>query len=125
MRSLEEIDSDIASLRKDQLAYSRTKFHRFSPIVDDELDDLYDERRAVLKAMKDAGLKRYEVFVIPKPENKNDYCSAGYKLCAQSDEQALEGCKDAFVSGFSRYGVTAENFNSGYDISITNVEELK
>lgn len=44
MRSLQEIDRDIAAMRKDEQAYAHTKGHRFSPIVDDELDGLYAER---------------------------------------------------------------------------------
>lgn len=57
MRSLQKIDRDIAAMRKDEQAYAHTKGHRFSPIVDDELDDLYAERMATLKALGDAGLK--------------------------------------------------------------------
>lgn len=63
MRSLQEIDRDIAAMRKDEQAYAHTKGHRFSPIVDDELDDLYAERMATLKALGDAGLKKYKALL--------------------------------------------------------------
>lgn len=78
MRSLQEIDRDIAAMRKDEQAYAHTKGHRFSPIVDDELDDLYAERMATLKALGDAGLKKYKALILPKPENKNSVCAACY-----------------------------------------------
>jgi hypothetical protein len=59
VRSLQEIDRDIAALRKDEQAYAHTKGHRFSPIVDDELDDLYAERMATLKALEERGIARW------------------------------------------------------------------
>lgn len=90
MRSLQEIDRDIAAMRKDEQAYAHTKGHRFSPIVDDELDDLYAERMATLKALGDAGLKKYKALILPKPENKNSVCAACYAFYAKDSTQAYE-----------------------------------
>lgn len=125
MRSLEEIDRDIDVLRKDEQAYARTKGHRFSPIVDDELDDLYAERLAALKALGDAGLKKYKALILPKPENKNSVCAACYSFYAKNNTQAYERGKEVFVSEFARYGVTAEDFDAEYDIAITSGENMK
>lgn len=125
MRTLEEIDRDIAALRKDEQAYAHTKGHRFSPIVDDELDDLYAERMATLKALGDAGLKKYKALILPKPENKNSLCAACYKLCAKDGAQAFEFGKAAFVQEYACQGVTAEDFDAEYDIAITSGENVK
>ena len=113
MRSLQEIDRDIAAMRKDEQAYAHTKGHRFSPIVDDELDDLYAERMATLKALGDAGL------------NKNSVCAACYAFYAKDSTQAYERGKEVFVSEFARYDVTAEDFDAEYDIAITSGENVK
>ena len=116
MRSLQEIDRDIAALRKDEQAYAHTKGHRFSPIVDDELDDLYAERMATLKALGDAGLKKYKALIV---------CAACYVFYAKDSTQAYERGKEVFVSEFARYGVTAEDFDAEYDIAITSGENVK
>ena len=125
MRSLQEIDRDIAALRKDEQAYAHTKGHRFSPIVDDELDDLYAERMATLKALGDAGLKKYKALILPKPESKNSVCAACYVFYAKDSTQAYERGKEVFVSEFARYGVTAEDFDAEYDIAIASGENVK
>lgn len=113
MRSLQEIDRDIAAMRKDEQAYAHTKGHRFSPIVDDELDDLY------------AGLKKYKALILPKPENKNSVCAACYAFYAKDSTQAYERGKEVFASEFARYGVAAEDFDAEYDIAITSGENVK
>lgn len=125
MRALQEIDRDIAALRKDEQAFAHTKGHRFSPIVDDELDDLYAEQLAALKALGDAGLKKYKALILPKPENKNSVCAACYAFYAKDSTQAYERGKEVFVSEFARYGVTAEDFDAEYDIAITSGENVK
>jgi hypothetical protein len=118
VRSLQEIDRDIAALRKDEQTYAHTKGHRFSPIVD-------DERMATLKALGDAGLKKYKALILPKPENKNSVCAACYVFYAKDSTQAYERGKEVFVSEFARYGVTAEDFDAEYDIAITSGENVK
>ena len=53
MRTLEEIDRDIAIAREDA-----RRMRHFSPVLEDDIDELYDERDAAVKAME--GLKQYD-----------------------------------------------------------------
>lgn len=46
MRTLEEIDRDIAIAREDA-----RRMRHFSPVLEDGIDELYDERAAVVKAI--------------------------------------------------------------------------
>lgn len=124
MRSLEEIDRDIEIAWEDAKAFIRAG-RAVSPVLDDDLDELYDERAAVVKAMQNAGLKRYEMMVLPKPCNTTSSCAASYKLCAQSEQQAFDACKKQFLADFAVYGVTEENFDREYDCGITRGEEIK
>ena len=51
---------------------------------------------------------RYEVCILPKPENTSSYCAAFYKITATSQNQAFEHGKETFIRGFANCGVTAE-----------------
>jgi hypothetical protein len=118
MRTLEEIDRDIAIARED----ARRMCH-FSPVLEDDIDELHDERAAVVKAME--SLKQYDVLILPKPDNTSSLCAACYKLCAKNDAQAFELGEAAFAKECARYGVTAEDFDAEYDIAITSGENVK
>lgn len=112
MRTLEEIDRDIAIAREDA-----RRMRHFSPVLEDDIDELYDERDAAVKAME--GLKQYDVLVLPKPDNVSSLCAACYKLCAKNDAQVFELGEAAFVKEYARHGVTAEGFDTEYDIAIS------
>lgn len=118
MRTLEEIDRDIAIAREDA-----RRMRHFSPVLEDDIDELYDERAAVVKAMD--GLKQYDVLILPKPDNTSSLCAACYKFCAKNDAQAFELGEAAFVKEYARHGVTAEDFDAEYDIAITSGENVK
>lgn len=126
MRTLEEIDRDLEIAYADLKSsiHSRRPFF-ISPVLEDDIDELKDERAAVVKAMQDAGLMRYEVCILPKPENTSSYCAAFYKINATSQNQAFENGKDTFVHEFAKYGVTAENFDAEYDIGVTRGEKIE
>ena len=96
-----------------------------SPVLEDDIDELRDERAAVVKAIQDAGLMRYEVCILPKPENTSSYCAAFYKITATSQNQAFEHGKETFIRGFANCGVTAENFDAEYDIGVTRGEKIE
>lgn len=118
MRSLEEIDRDIAIAREDA-----RRMRHFSPVPEDDIDELYDERAAVVKAME--GLKQYDVLILPKPDNVLSCCAAFYNLRAKNDAQAFELGEAAFVKEYARHGVTTEDFDAEYDIAITSGENVK
>lgn len=59
MRSLEEIDRDLEIAYADMKNFIHSGMH-ISPVLEDDIDELRDERAAVVKAMQDAGLMRYE-----------------------------------------------------------------
>lgn len=126
MRTLEEIDRDLEIAYADManFIHSRRPFS-ISPVLEDDIDELKDERAAVVKAMQDAGLMRYEVCILPKPGNTSSFCAAFYKITAMSQNQAFEHSKDTFIHSFAEYGVTAENFDTEYDIGVTRREEIK
>ena len=75
MRNLEEIDRDLEIAYADMASFIKSGFP-ISPILEDDIDELRDERAAVVKAMQNAGLMRYEVCILPKPENTASYCAA-------------------------------------------------
>lgn len=118
MRTLEEIDRDIAIARE----YAR-RMHHFSPVLEDDIDELYDERAAVVKAME--VMKRYDVLILPKPDNVSSLCAACYKLCAKDGAQAFEFGKAAFVQEYACQGVTAEDFDAEYDIAISRGKKIE
>lgn len=124
MRSLEEIDHDLEIAYADMASFIKSSFP-VSPILEDDIDKLRDERAAVVKAMQDAGLMRYEVCILPKPENTSSYCAAFYKITATSGDQAIEHGKETFIRGFANCGVTAEDFDAGYDIGVTKGEKIE
>ena len=124
MRSLEQIDRDIEIAWEDAKAFIRAG-RAVSPVLDDDLDELYDERKTVVRAMQNAGLKRYEMLVLPKPYNTTSSCAASYKLYAKSEQQAFDACKKQFLANFAVYGVTEENFDREYDCGITRGEKIK
>lgn len=126
MRSLEEIDRDLEIAYADMANCIRSRRpFSVSPILEDDIDELRDERAAVVKAMQDAGLMRYEVCILPKPENTSSYCAALYKVTATSRDQAFEHGKETFIRGFANCGVTAEDFDAGYDIGVTKGEKIE
>ena len=57
MRSLEEIDRDLEIAYADMRNFIHSGMH-ISPVLEDDIDELRDERAAVVKAMQDAGLMR-------------------------------------------------------------------
>lgn len=57
MRSLEEIDRDLEIAYADMRSFIHSGMH-ISPVPEDDIDELRDERAAVVKAMQDAGLMR-------------------------------------------------------------------
>lgn len=118
MRTLEEIDRDLEIAYADMRNFIHSGFS-ISPVLEDDIDELRDERAAVVKAIQDAGLMRYEVCILPKPENTSSYCAAFYKITATSQNQAFEHGKETFIRGFANCGVTAENFDAEYDIGVT------
>ena len=118
MRTLEEIDRDIAIAHEDA-----RRMHRFSTVLEDDIDELYDELAAVVKAME--GLKQYDVLILPKLDNVSSFCAACYKLCAKNDAQAFEFGKAAFVQEYACQGVTAEDFDAEYDIAISRGNKIK
>ena len=118
MRTLEEIDRDIAIAREDA-----RRMHHFSPVLEDDIDELYDERTDAVKAME--GLKQYDVLILPKPDNVSSLCAACYKLCAKNDAQAFELGEAAFVKEYARHGVTAEDFDAEYDIAISRGNKIE
>lgn len=124
MRSLEEINHDLEIAYADMASFIKSSFP-VSPILEDDIDELRDERAAVVKAMQDAGLMRYEVCILPKPENTSSYCAAFYKITATSKDQAIEHGKETFIRGFANCGVTAEDFDAGYDIGVTKGEKIE
>lgn len=124
MRSLEEIDRDLQIAYADMASFIKSGFP-VSPILEDDIDELRDERAAVVKAMQDAGLMRYDVCILPKPENTSSYCAALYKVTATSRDQAFEHGKETFIRGFANCGVTAEDFDAGYDIGVTKGEKIE
>lgn len=124
MRSLEEIDHDLEIVYQDMASFIKSSFP-VSPILEGDTTALRDERAAVVKAMQDAGLMRYEVCILPKPENTSSYCAAFYKITATSQNQAFEHGKETFIRGFANCGVTAENFDTEYDISVTRGEKIE
>lgn len=124
MRSLEEIDHDLEIVYADMASFIKSSFP-VSTILEGDTTALRDERAAVVKAMQDAGLMRYEVCILPKPENTSSYCAALYKVTATSRDQAFEHGKETFIRGFANCGVTAEDFDAGYDISVTKGEKIE
>lgn len=124
MRSLEEIDHDLEIAYADMASFIKSSFPA-SPILEGDTSALRDERAAVVKAMQDAGLMRYEVCILPKPENTSSYCAAFYKITATSRDQAFEHGKEAFIRDFANCGVTAEDFDAGYDIGVTKGEKIE
>lgn len=124
MRSLEEIDHDLEIAYADMASFIKNSFP-VSPILEGDTTALRDERAAVVKAMQDAGLMRYEVCILPKPENTSSYCAAFYKITATSRDQAIEHGKETFIRGFANCGVTAEDFDAGYDIGVTKGEKIE
>lgn len=124
MRSLEEIDHDLEIIYADMASFIKSSFP-VSSILEGDTTALRDERAAVVKAMQDAGLMRYEVCILPKPENTSSYCAAVYKITATSKDQAFEHGKETFIRGFANCGVTAENFDAGYDIGVTKGEKIE
>ena len=89
-----------------------------------------DDRKTVTEdcptcGNEDAGLMRYEVCILPKPENTSSYCAAFYKITATSQNQAFEHGKETFIRGFANCGVTAENFDAEYDIGVTRGEKIE
>lgn len=124
MRSLEEIDHDLEIVYADMASFIKSSFP-VSLILEGDTTALRDERAAVVKAMQDAGLMRYEVCILPKPENTSSYCAALYKVTATSRDQAFEHGKETFIRGFANCGVTAEDFDAGYDISVTKGEKIE
>lgn len=118
MRTLEEIDRDIAIAYEDA-----RRMRHFSPVLEDDIDELYDERAAAVKAME--GLNRYDVLILPKPDNASSFCAACYKLCAKNDAQAFELGEAAFVKEYARHGVTAEDFDTEYDIAISHGKKIE
>ena len=96
MRTLEEIDRDLEIAYADMRNFIHSGFS-ISPVLEDDIDELRDERAAVVKAMQDAGLMRYEVCILPKPENTSSYCAAFYKITATSQNQAFEHGKETFI----------------------------
>ena len=124
MRSLEEIDHDLEIVYADMASFIKSSFP-VSQILEGDTTALRDERAAVVKAMQDAGLMRYEVCILPKPENTSSYCAAVYKITATSKDQAIEHGKETFIRGFANCGVTAEDFDAGYDIGVTKGEKIE
>lgn len=124
MRSLEEIDHDLEIVYADMASFIKSSFP-VSTILEGDTTALRDERAAVVKAMQDAGLMRYEVCILPKPENTSSYCAAFYKITATSKDQAFEHGKETFIRGFANCGVTAEDFDAGYDIGVTKGEKIE
>lgn len=124
MRTLEEIDRDLEIAYADMRNFIHSGFS-ISPVLEDDIDELRDERAAVVKAIQDAGLMRYEVCILPKPENTSSYCAAFYKITATSQNQAFEHGKETFIRGFANCGVTAENFDAEYDIGVTRGEKIE
>lgn len=124
MRSLEEIDHDLEIVYADMASFIKSSFP-VSQILEGDTTALRDERAAVVKAMQDAGLMRYEVCILPKPENTSSYCAAFYKITATSRDQAFEHGKETFIRGFANCGVTAEDFDAGYDIGVTKGEKIE
>ncbi len=118
MRTLEEIDRDIAIAREDA-----RRTHHFSPVLEDDIDELHDERAAIVKDME--GLKQYDVLILPKPDNVSSLCAACYKLCAKDGAQAFEFGKIAFVQEYACQGVTAEDFDAEYDIAISRGNKIE
>lgn len=118
MRTLEEIDRDIAIAREDA-----RRMRHFSPVLEDDIDELYDERDAAVKAME--GLKQYGALILPKPDNVSSFCAACYKLCAKNDAHAFELGEAAFVKEYARHGVTAEDFDAEYDIAISRGKKIE
>lgn len=102
MRSLQEIDRDIAIACEDA-----RRIRHFSPVLEDDIDELYD------------------VLVLPKPDNVSSLCAACYKLCAKNDAQAFELGEAAFVKEYARHGVTAEDFDTEYDIAISRGKKIE
>lgn len=118
MRTLEEIDRDIAIAREDA-----RRMRHFSPVLEDGIDELYDEQDAAVKAME--GLKQCDVLILPKPDNVSSLCAACYKLCAKNDAQAFELGEAAFVKEYACQGVTAEDFDAEYDIAISRGNKIE
>ena len=118
MRSLQEIDRDISIAREDA-----RRMRHFSPVLEDDIDELYDERSAAVKTME--GLKRYDVLILPKPDNVLSCCAAFYNLCSKNDAQAFELGEAAFVKEYARHGVTAEGFDAEYDIAISRGKKIE
>ena len=54
-----------------------------------------------------------------------NYCAAFYKITATSKDQAFEHGKETFIRGFANCGVTAEDFDAGYDIGVTKGEKIE
>ena len=102
MRTLEEIDRDIAIAREDA-----RRMRHFSPALEDDIDEQYD------------------VLILPKPDNVSSLCAACYKLCAKNDAQAFELGEAAFAKEYARHGVTAEDFDAEYDIAISRGKKIE
>lgn len=117
MRSLQEIDRDIAALRKDEQAYAHTKGHRFSPIVDDELDDLYAERMATLKALGDAGLKKYKALILPKPESET---AASVAAAEEEFEDQLDSIREKYGIAGSASAASSSG-SSGFTLDVSEL----
>lgn len=118
MRTLEEVDCDIAIACEDA-----RRMRHFSPVLEDDIDELYDERDAAVKAVE--GLKQYDALILPKPDNVSSLCAACYKLCAKNDAQAFELGEAAFAKEYARHGVTAEDFDAEYDIAISRGKKIE
>lgn len=84
MRSLEEIDRDLEIAYADMRNFIHSGMH-ISPVLEDDIDELRDERAAVVKAMQDAGLMRYEVCILPKPETRPAIAPHSTKLRPQAE----------------------------------------
>lgn len=94
MRTLEEIDRDLEIAYADMRNFIHSGFS-ISPVLEDDIDELRDERAAF------------------------------YKITATSQNQAFEHGKETFIRGFANCGVTAENFDAGYDIGVTKGEKIE
>ena len=85
---MKKIDRDLEIAHADMRNFIHSGFS-ISPVLEDDIDELRDERAAVVKAIQDAGLMRYEVCILPKPENTSSYCAAFYKITATSQKSGF------------------------------------
>ena len=109
MRTLEEIDRDIAIAREDA-----RRMRHFSPALEDDIDELYDERDAAVKAME--GLKQYDVarYLAAQASWANDYYKqpGSDDIGSLYDRYTLMLYVDDGYKNFDLYGAKAKNANS-------------